>query len=111
IVNTSGEYFLLPVEGDRVPIIGIEAGDVPVQWSADGHALFVRGRGEFAAPVYRLDLSSGQRKLWKVLAPPDPAGVFNIAGDSGFRLTPDGRGYAFTYWSNLNELYLAEGLK
>ena len=111
IINAGGEYFLASAEGQRVPIVGLEAGDAPVQWSADGRALFVRGRGEFAAPVYRLDLSSGQRKLWKVLAPADPAGVTNIASDSGFRLTPDGRGYAFTYWRDLAALYLAEGLK
>ncbi len=111
VIGAAGEYFLVPADGQRVPIVGLEAGDTPVLWSADGRALFVRGRGEFAAPVYRLDLSSGQRKLWKVLAPADPAGLTNIASDSGFRLTPDGRGYAFTYWSDLSVLYLAEGLK
>ncbi len=111
ILNANGEYFLLPVDGERVPIEGLEAGDVPVQWSADSRSLFVRGPGDFAAPMYQLDLFSGQRKLWKVLAPPDPAGVNGIAGDSGFRLTLDGRGYAFTYWSDLTVLYLAEGLR
>jgi len=111
IISAAGEYFLAPAGGERVPIVGLDAGDVPVQWSADGRALFVRGRGEFTAPVYRLDLSTGQRKLWKVLAPPDPAGVCDLARDSGLRLTPDGRGYAFSYWSDLTVLYLAEGLK
>ena len=77
----------------------------------DGRSLFVRGPGEFSAAVYRLDPATGRRKLWKTLAPPDPAGVFNIERDSGLRVTPDGRGYAFTYWSWFNELYLAEGLK
>ena len=106
-----GAYFIVPAHGDRIPVEGFEQGDFPVQWTADGRALYIRAHGQFSAPIYRLDLSTGQRKLWKTLAPADPAGVFNIAADSGLRLTPDGKAYAFTYWSYLNNLFVAEGLK
>jgi hypothetical protein len=73
--------------------------------------LFVRAHGVSEAPVYRLNLSTGRRTLWRVLAPSDPAGAFDIAHDAGFRITPDGRGYAFTYWVQLAELSLGQGLK
>ena len=111
VINSFGAYFLVPDHGERVAIQGLEDGDAPVQWTADGRGLYVRGTGEFSAPIYRLDLATGQRKLWKVLAPPDNAGAFNVAPYSALSITPDGKAYAFTYWSNSINLFLAEGLK
>jgi hypothetical protein len=111
VIYSGGEYFIVPAKGARIPIHGLESGDKPIQWTPDGRSLYLRAAGEFAAPIYLLDPVSGRRTLWKTLAPPDPAGIFNVASDSGLRVTPDGKAYAFTYWSSPGNLFLAEGLK
>ena len=68
----------------------------------------MRKRAELPCRVYRLDLESGKRELWKELMPADPAGVIEILG---VVLTPDARFYAYSYISAATELYVVEGLR
>ena len=52
------------------------------------------------------------REFWKELVPPDPSVLVDIGSDPGqVRITPDGKSYAFTYWTFEGELYVAQGLK
>ena len=48
------------------PIAGTNAGDVPLRWSADGRAIFVR-RGAYltdrTARILRVDLETGRAEL------------------------------------------------
>jgi hypothetical protein len=112
VAVAGGEYSILPMNGGAAaPILGLEPGDVPVQWSADGRELYVRGQGSPRVPVFRLDLATARRTLWKVLEPLDPAGVESIAEDAGFRIAPDGKSYAFTYYDGQIALSLATGLQ
>jgi eukaryotic-like serine/threonine-protein kinase len=90
----------------RVP--ASHAGDRPVAWSADGRSLWVFRRGEVPAEVARLDISTGQRQLWKKLTPPDPSGVYSI---SDFCVTRDGRAYFYSYKRALSQLYTVTGLR
>ena len=102
---------LYPVDGGEPrPVPGAAEGDLPLQWSADGRLLYVRQRVELysAARVFRLDLKTGKRMLWKELFPEDPAGV---VGTDSVRLTPDGRSYAYNYYRVLSDLYLVDGLR
>jgi Tol biopolymer transport system component len=86
-------------------------GEMPIRWSADGHALFVRSSGDFTTSIYRIDLSSGHRELRKEIAP-DKVGFLSLeAKPGGMQITPDGKSYAYTYWTALRDLFLAEGLK
>jgi hypothetical protein len=87
---------------------GTVEADTPVQWSTDDASLFVVEREKLPAPVFRIDLSRGERKLWKELIPPDPAGV-NVLLTA--RITPDGGSYAYSYGQVLSEMSLVEGLK
>jgi hypothetical protein len=57
--------------------------------------------------VYRLELASGHRELWKEYLP-DPS---QTAGLVQLALTPDGKSYAYTYVRNFSDLYLVEGVK
>ncbi len=101
--------YLYPVEGGEPrPIPGFEAVDTPIVWSADGRGLYVYRPGELAAQVYRLELTTGQKKLWKQLMPSDPAGVNIILP---ILVTPDGKSYVYGYRRILSDLYLVEGLK
>ena len=98
-----------PLEGGSpLPIEGLAEGEFPVQWSADGRSLFVYRIGDVPARIFRLDLSTGRRELWKELIPPDLAGA-NVIPE--VQITPDGRAYAYQYGQVLSELYLVEGLK
>ena len=69
--------------------------------------MLVRGGGPQSA-IERLDLSSGQRQLWKRLAPPDPIGVYGVPRAL---LSADGRHYLYAYVRLLDALYLVDGLK
>ena len=87
---------------------GIKKDDRPAAWSADGKALWVFRRDTVPASVFRVDLASGQRELWKTLTPPDPVGVYSIIQ---FKVTPAGDGYFYGYTRVLSQLYLAHGLR
>ena len=79
----------------------------PVQWSADGGSIYARREGGMPLPVVTVDVRTGAERAWKELMPPDAAGVVWI----GPFVTPDGRGYAYTYQRRLDDLYLVEGLE
>ena len=92
-------------QGRARAIVGAEPGDFLVQWSADGKSILVRGREERPLSLYTIDLESGRRERWKDLAPPDMAGFVEFgAGPMGVRVTPDFRYYAYTYYSDLENL-------
>ncbi|HET8796265.1 MAG TPA: protein kinase [Thermoanaerobaculia bacterium] len=100
---------LYPVDGSPpVAVPGVEKGEVPVQWSADGAALFVYRPTALPARLHRVTLATGARELWKELAPADPAGVYRIAP---VLVTPDGTHYAYNAVRALSDLYVAEGVK
>jgi serine/threonine protein kinase/Tol biopolymer transport system component len=105
--DEKGYLFPIP-SGDPQPIKGLEAGEVPVAWTADGHSLFVYRGGDLPSKVYRLDIASGNRSLWKELMPPDPSGVEFVGP---VLPTPDGKSYVYGYRRLLSDLYLVEGLQ
>lgn len=101
--------YLYPVAGGEPQLIsGINPGEQPITWSADGHSIYIYQPGELPARVYRLDLQDGKRTLWKELMPSDPAGVENIGP---IYMTPDAKTCVFGYHRMLADLYLVEGLK
>jgi serine/threonine protein kinase len=103
------KLMLYPVAGgDARQILGSTEDDVPIHWSTDGRSLYVYQRGELPLKVYRLELSSGRKELWKELLPSDPAGIVSIPK---VLVTPDGKSYAYSYYRNLSQLYWVEALK
>jgi hypothetical protein len=57
--------------------------------------------------VFRLDIETGRRELWRTLVPPDAAGVYSIIE---FRITPSGHAYFYSYARLLSQLFLVSGL-
>jgi Tol biopolymer transport system component len=113
LVGDPLEGFLVwPLDGGKpVPIRGLDRDDRPIQWSADGRFLYLRGPDDAVLRIYRFNLATGQRELWRELAPRDPSGVIGVATGRGeLAMTPDGKGYVFTYWTALRNLFLVEGL-
>jgi dipeptidyl aminopeptidase/acylaminoacyl peptidase len=100
---------LYPVTGRAPrPVRGLEAGEAPIRWSADGRSLYAYRRGDLPARIYRVELGSGRRTLWREVMPADPAGIYDI---DPVLVSPDGAAYAYTYSRVLSELYLVEGLE
>jgi eukaryotic-like serine/threonine-protein kinase len=110
LVWLDGKWFLYPIDGGQprhISLLG--ADDNPQQWSADGRFLYVtRGRGEPPVAIERLDVTTGRRERWKTLVPSDPVGVELIDPPV---ISPDGRGYCYSYARRHQELYVVEGLK
>ena len=99
---------LFPVDGGApVTVRGFLPGDRTIRWSADGKALYAYTRGELPAKVFRIELATGERKLWKELSPSDPTGV---EGVSSVRMSHDEQAFAYSYAQQLNDLFVVEGL-
>jgi serine/threonine protein kinase/Tol biopolymer transport system component len=104
-----GQGLMFDVTGGAPQTVSsLGEGDSPLSWSADGRAVFVgRDGSDLSMEVYRVDLASGSRTLWRTIAPADRAG---LVGVSRVRIGPDGQSYAYSYTRRLGDLYLVTGL-
>ena len=84
-----------------LPIPGAEDGQEAIRWCDDGRCVFVIGE---AWKVYRLDVRTGRRDLWKAFSSGDSA-------QSHAFPTPDGRWYVVGRYEYRSELFLVDGVK
>lgn len=112
-----GKFLLYSGEGKELQLRhDLAPGSEPLIFSPDSRLLYFRLYGASATafgspipvPLYRLDLATGKKTLWRELAPPDRAGVENIVKVC---ITPDARFYAYSYKRCENDLYLVDGLR
>ena len=100
---------IYPVDGGAPrPLAGSEAGESPILWSADGGLLFVYRTSDTPARVFKIDIATGRRELWKTIAPADRSGLVAI---DNIVMTPDTRSYAYSYQRILTSLEVVEGLR
>ncbi|HEY3204582.1 MAG TPA: protein kinase, partial [Thermoanaerobaculia bacterium] len=76
-------------------------GEEALRWCADGKCVFVGGE---ANKVYRLDIRTGRRELWKAFATADRAQSYTLP-------TPDGRWYVYGQQLYHSDLFLVDGVK
>ncbi len=108
LVDSEKKTFLFPTDGgEPMAVSGLADGEFPIQWSADGHFLYTHRSGELPARVWRLELATGRKALFKELMPDDPDGVTAI---ESIQVTPDGRTIVYSYRNNLSDLYVVTGL-
>ncbi len=108
-LGPDGKAYFYPVAGGEPRAVpGIEPGEQPIQWSAEGKAIYLYKPGDLPAKVYRLDLATGHRTLWKELMPSDSAGVSRLGP---IVVTPDGKSCLYGYHRVLSDLYLVERMK
>jgi Tol biopolymer transport system component len=101
--------YLYPLEGgEPTALAGLDATDLPVTLTGDGRFLFVHRRGELPIRVYRYEVATGRKELWRELMPADAAGLNTI---SRVVITEDGKSYAYSYFRVLSYLQLVDGLK
>ena len=107
-----GKGFILPLDGGpRTPLEGLEGGDRLDQWSGDGRYLYVSRQQELPGKVFRIEIGTGRRELWKELMPADPAGVVSV-NNSRIAISRDGRSYAYHYTRVvLSDLYVLDGVR
>jgi predicted Ser/Thr protein kinase len=104
-----GRIYLSPAggEGRPKPLPGAGPDEVTWGWTSDGKSVYI-GRIAMPARVDICDVATGERRLWKEIVPPDPAGVLTIGP---IYVAPDGKSYVYSYRRQLDELFLVTGLE
>jgi len=101
--------YLYPINGGDPKLVGgMDPGDNPINFSTDGRSIYLYRTGEVPAKVYRVELATGKKTVWKEIAPLDPTGVSTIGP---IQMTPDGKTYVYGFHRTVGDLYLVEGLK
>ena len=91
-----------------LPGPGLKSGEHLTGWSGDGRFLLVQTETPIPARVYRVDVQTGEKTLWKEISPSEPSGVIKIRD---VQFTADEAGYAYGYARvESSNLYLVEGL-
>lgn len=93
--------------GTPRPIPGLQAGE-SVVWTSDPNFLYVGQHAKSSIRVFRLNLLTGQRKLFKEIAVPEGPGVCDM---THVLFSPDGQSYAYGYIRLLSDLYVVSGLR
>jgi hypothetical protein len=100
--------FLYPLAGGEPTVVpGIDPEDGVDEVSLDGRSLYVHRRAELPAKVFRLDIATGRKELWRTLMPADAAGIYSLD------VIPrrGGDGYVYSFNRILSDLYLVEGVR
>ncbi|HEY4045424.1 MAG TPA: winged helix-turn-helix domain-containing protein [Acidobacteriaceae bacterium] len=99
---------LYPTDGgESRPIPGLLPGE-SFAWTSDPKFMYVQQGKRVPVRIYRLDIVSGQRQLFKELNPVDMTGLCDV---HHIMLSADGRAYVYGYTRLLSDLYLVTGLK
>jgi dipeptidyl aminopeptidase/acylaminoacyl peptidase/tRNA A-37 threonylcarbamoyl transferase component Bud32 len=109
VADDVGQFRLCPASGGACsPVKGVQPEDTPEQWEGSGKAILVWNRNRtWPAQIYRVDLGTGERRLWKEINPSDPAGVLY----GNIQLARDGQHYIYRVRRVTGQLFLGEDLK
>jgi Tol biopolymer transport system component len=108
VTGPDRKTYLYPISGGEPRTIpGLDANDRVDQFGVDARSLYVHRQGEVPVKVYRVDVATGRRELWRSLMPADAGGVSEI----GPLPTVSGESYAYSYSRTLSDLYIVDGLK
>ncbi len=106
----NGAWVALSIaDGKAKPIPGMQPGEFPVAWVEDSRHVFTQSITPTGITIYKVDAESGRRELWRVVTPKDQVGLRPMVTPTG--ITPDGRWMAFTYRTQLGQLYRSDTLK
>jgi Tol biopolymer transport system component len=95
--------------GESRPAPGLKAGEDVLDWATDG-AAYVRPAAPERPDLYRLDLRTGKRTLWRRIVIADPAGLL-MGGPELIFVAPQAGAYCYSTWWNLFDLYQVKGLE
>ena len=99
------------ISGERVaPFFTEGAEGFSIDYPEDfqrAEELLAAGGAELPAKVFRFDIATGRKELWRTLMPADAAGIYSLD------VLPRRGGDAYVYSFNriLSDLYLVEGVR
>jgi eukaryotic-like serine/threonine-protein kinase len=107
--GTDGRYQMYPLDGSHpVPVAGLEAVDVIINFRPDGRSLLVFGLWQIPARVESLDLATGRRTLIRELAPADRIGAVAFYGVD---FSADEKSYVYCLDRSIAALFSVEGVR
>ncbi len=109
LVQNGNDFWIYPTDGgDRRRANGFLPTDyVWKSWSPDARYAYAWNVYELPYRVFRVELATGRRELWKTITPQDPTGIWN----ADLLVTPDGKSYAYNCQRDQSDLYLVEGIR
>jgi hypothetical protein len=109
LVRAGKDFWIYPTDGgEKRPVKGFLPTDyIWRNWSEDGRFAYAWNISELPFRVFRVELATGRRDLWKTITPQDPVGIWN----ADLMLTPDGKSYAYNCSRDLADLYLVTGVR
>ncbi|MGB6877738.1 MAG: protein kinase [Candidatus Acidiferrales bacterium] len=107
--DLTGKAYMYSLAGGAPrAVAGLLPGDIWANWAGDGKSIYVYEDKVTKLDLFRIDAATGNRQLIRTMAPRDSAG---LSGIETFRITPDGKSYAYSYNRALSTLYLVDGVK
>jgi Tol biopolymer transport system component len=103
VANEPEQNVIIELATNKVRNAPLLQGDQPVQWDQDGAHAFVIQKSDVEATIFRVDLNSGKREVWKLIRLADPAGVLSLRS---FFVTPSGNAYSYSATRALSSLYV-----
>ena len=98
-----GHYEIVDLDTGQIRPAPLLEGEGPVEWDQDGRHVFVSREVEQPPTLFRIDIHTGRREVWKQIRPADPAGIVSL---SHFYVTPSGNAYAYNAARILSVLYV-----
>jgi serine/threonine protein kinase len=99
--------------GDGQPVPALTRDDMPLQWSHGGRYVYTVASPDVgtraAVDVFRVEVATASRTLWRTLVPTDPVGVEDMR--QTVVITPDAESYCYSYMRRLGDLFVVDGLK
>jgi WD40 repeat protein len=108
VMSETGGLAIYPLSGPPRSVTGGTKADTLSGWGKDGRSIFVSQPKKLPTAIFRLDLATGKRELWKSLSPPDPAGVRTIFP---LFISADERTLVYNPERRLTDLYVVQGLR
>ena len=104
-----GVIALYPLDGGEPRALDdVPATMVVIRFTPDGRFLYVQQNVGRSARVYRVEIETGRRELWKVITPSDTTGLSDIYA---IQISDDGESYYYTFSRQYSDLFLVEGLR
>ena len=102
-----GHIALYPLDGGEPrDLEEVPASAAVIRFTPDGRFLFFAEDGDRSINIYRVEITTGHRELWKILEA-DPVGLDDVYAA---QVADDGESYYYTFQRQLSDLFLVQGL-